>query len=125
MQAPYWLSVSITDLCVYIVNDTRPTAVKVVCSASFTLTNVFASTYAHTAPRCDEVTGILKLCRDIENLTSWPFKIRHFSYIYVILESQMQNIPKTLTKRQSCANGRNEIIYLNLFLCCGQVAQSV
>jgi len=37
-----------------IVNDTRPNAVKVVCSASFTLTNVFASTYAHTALRCDE-----------------------------------------------------------------------
>lgn len=40
--------------CVLIVNDTRPTAVKVVCSASFTLTNVFSSTYAHTALRCDE-----------------------------------------------------------------------
>jgi hypothetical protein len=31
----------------------------------------------------------------------------------------MQNIPKTLTKSQLCAKGRNEIISLSLLLCCG------
>jgi hypothetical protein len=76
--------------CLLIVNDTRPTAVKAVCIAAFTLkkcshhhmhTHVRARAYAHThdAVRCHECDGNITLFTDMKNLISRPFRMRHFS----------------------------------------------
>jgi hypothetical protein len=55
----YWLSFSIIDF-VFVVNDTRPASVKVVCNVSFALKNIFASTntytHTHNHSRCSKAS---------------------------------------------------------------------